>query len=369
MLQKIFATGAILCATVTAFAQVASVSEPIAVAATNTPTAAPDPEKKPFLTISGGADLYFRYDANKRVANNHTSFTNTHSDFALGMASLKLEHAGGKVGFVADLGFGQRAKEFAYNDAGIMSAIKQLYITYAPADWLKFTAGSWATHVGYELVDAPLNRNYSMSYLFTNGPFTHTGFKAELTKGKHGVMVGISNATDYRTPPSGAMDKKFLIAQYSLAATEKVKLYLNYVGGQGPDTAKTSQFDAVVTASLSKKIGIALNGSLYNTQQWDGVKNIAAKKWWGTALYLSADLKDWLALALRSELFNDKEGLKGFGSSIFAHTLSVNFKVDGFTFIPEVRVESAKDNLFYDKTGIVAKKGDVSFLLAAIYKF
>jgi hypothetical protein len=38
-------------------------------------------------------------------------------------------------------------------------------------------------------------------------------------------------------------------------------------------------------------------------------------------------------------------------------------------FIPEVRIESSKDNLFYDKTGFVTKKGDVSFLLAAIYKF
>ena len=56
-----------------------------------------------------------------------------------------------------------RAKEFAYTDEGITQAIKQLYVSYSPAEWLKFTAGSWATHVGYELVDPQLNRNYSMS--------------------------------------------------------------------------------------------------------------------------------------------------------------------------------------------------------------
>ena len=38
---------------------------------------------------------------------------------------------------------------------------------------------SWATHVGYELVDAYLNRNYSMSYMFSYGPFFHTGIKAD----------------------------------------------------------------------------------------------------------------------------------------------------------------------------------------------
>jgi hypothetical protein len=106
------------------------------------------------------------------------------------MASVKFEHKGNKVGAVLDLGFGPRAKEFAYTDEGITQAIKQLYITYSPADWLKFTAGTWGTHVGYELLDPQLNRNYSMSYMFTNGPFSHTGLKADITKGKHGFMIG-----------------------------------------------------------------------------------------------------------------------------------------------------------------------------------
>lgn len=120
------------------------------------------------------------------------------------MASLKMEHSIGKVGFVADLGFGKRAQEFSYNDNGITQAIKQLYVTYSPKDWLKFTMGSWATHVGYELVDAPANRNYSMSYMFSWGPFFHTGIKAEATAGKSGFMLGISNQTDYKWSPPGA---------------------------------------------------------------------------------------------------------------------------------------------------------------------
>ena len=67
------------------------------------------------------------------------------------MASVKLEHKGDKVGAVADLGFGPRARDFAYTDDGITQAIKQLYVSYSPADWLTFSLGTWATHVGYEL--------------------------------------------------------------------------------------------------------------------------------------------------------------------------------------------------------------------------
>ena len=368
MLQKIFATGAFLFAVLFNFAQIASVSEPVKPTETAVPET-PTPEKKPFLTISGSADLYYRYDFNKQKANNRTSFTNTHNDFALGMASVKFEHTGTKVGFVADLGYGQRAKEFAYNDEGITQAIKQLYITYSPAAWLKFTAGSWATHVGYELVDPQLNRNYSMSYMFTNGPFTHTGLKADITKGKHGFMLGISNATDYRILPDGQMDKKFVIAQYSVAPSEKVKLYLNYVGGQGPDTAKTSQIDAVVTATVTKKFSAGFNGTVFSTKQWDGTKNIDSKQWYGAAVYLNVDPKDWFGITLRSEMFNDEDALKGFNSSLFVNTLSANFKVEGFTFIPEIRIESAGDKIYLDKAGFFNKKGAASFLLAAVYKF
>ena len=101
------------------------------------------------------------------------------------MASVKFDYKTPKVELVTDLGFGKRAKEFSYTDDGISAAIKQLYISYSPASWLKFTAGSWSTHVGYEVLDAYLNRNYSMSYMFTNGPFSHTGLKAEANYGPH----------------------------------------------------------------------------------------------------------------------------------------------------------------------------------------
>jgi len=349
-------------------AQVASVTSD-----TTATQAAATEEAKPALIITGSADVYYKYDFAKTKANTYTSFTGTHNSFALGMASVKFEHKGNKVGAVLDLGFGPRAKEFAYTDEGITQAIKQLYITYSPTDWLKFTAGTWGTHVGYELLDPQLNRNYSMSYMFTNGPFSHTGLKADITKGKHGFMIGISNATDFRTPPDGFINKKFLIAQYSLAATDNVKIYLNYVGGKAPDTSKVSQFDAVVTAKLSDKFNIGFNGTVNSTQSWDGAKNTDGKSWWGSALYFNLDPKPWFGLTLRGEYFNDDNQLKMFayapeGGNIFATTLSANFKAGGFIFIPEFRIDNASQEIFVDKDG-AGKKSASNFLISAIYSF
>lgn len=118
-----------------------------------------------------------------------------------------------------------------------MAYLKQAYVSYGLTDKLKITAGKWATHVGYELLDAPLNRNYSMSYGFSYGPFFHTGLKAEYAlSGKSSLMIGIANPTDYVTMASAS---KVLIAQFSTKLFEdKTTIYANYQGGNtGGSTA------------------------------------------------------------------------------------------------------------------------------------
>src|SRR5947209_19316564 len=91
---------------------------------------AQDSSKTAALSITGSADVYYKYDFGKSKANNLTSFTNSHNSFELGMATVKLEHKTTKVDMVADFGFGKRAQEFSYNDQGILQAVKQLYISY-----------------------------------------------------------------------------------------------------------------------------------------------------------------------------------------------------------------------------------------------
>lgn len=370
MLQKIFVAALSLLSYTFAMAQTASVR----IDTTATAAPAEDDKKEPTLSITGSVDAYYRNDLSDVKTNSYTSFTPLHNSFALGMASIKFEHKGKKVTAVADLGFGPRARDFSYTDDGITQAIKQAYVSYAPADWVKFTMGTWGTHVGYELLDPQLNRNYTMSYMFTNGPFSHTGFKAEFTKGKSGFMIGVANPTDFRIPPEGLINKKSLLAQYSFAATDNIKLYLNYVGGQNPDTSKTNQFDAVVTAKVSDKFNVGFNGTVNSTQLWDGTKNIESKSWWGSALYLNFDPQSWFGLTLRGELFSDKNQFKAFssaaeGGSIFATTLSANFKTGGFIFIPEFRLDNAnKKVLFTNKDGDLTKSA-ASFVFAAIYSF
>jgi hypothetical protein len=331
------------------------------------------------LTFSGSADAYYRYNFAGK-ANNYTSFTNSQSSFELGMASLRADATAmsGKVGATVDLGLGRRAEEFSYNDGDVdankngfasLTLIKQAYITYAPSSKVKFTAGKFATHVGYELLDAPLNRNYSMSYMFTNGPFFHTGLKADITAGPIGFMIGLTNYTDQSTATT---EVKNLIAQVSGATGNgKVKFYLNYSGfagsnaGKNPSTLKAvNQIDLVVTGVITSKFNIGYNGTVQSRDSVTGKDG----SWIGNALYLNFDPTDKIGITLRSELISDSKTIYFPVKSIFANTLSLNAKVGPLTIIPELRFESAENN-FYLKSDGAATKSTVSGLVAVVYKF
>jgi len=324
-----------------------------------------DSTKKSTTTFTGSVDAYYRYNFNAPLGstNNYTSFTNSNNSFELGMASIKVDHSIGKVAATIDLGFGKRAQEFSYNDVGTtLTAVKQAYVSYAASEKVKFTIGKWATHVGYELLDAYANRNYSMSYGFSYGPFFHTGLKADISLGgKTALMVGVANPTDYVSAPNSV---KVFIAQLSTGFGEKVKAFLNYQGATG-----LNQVDLVVTAALSDKVNLAYDGTLNSSNQ--GGTN---SSWKDHALYMNFDPTKMFGFTLRAEYFDDRKTSPlitsgtAVANKIFATTVSANFRIDNLTIIPELRFDSAKGNVFAKSDGSPTSSTG-TFLLAAVYKF
>lgn len=332
---------------------------------------APSEESKSKTVISGFVDVYYRYDFNKQTGNNKTSFTNSQNSFELGAARVKIEHTTGKLDMVAELAFGKRAEEFSYNDANTLSAIRQLYVSYSPWKNIKFTAGDWATHFNNEIFEPDGNRNYSMSYMFTYGPFFHTGVKAEATFGKHGFMLGVTNPNDYKSLNDA---KKYVIAQYSYSPNENFKAYINYFSGQRPaDSAKVAQLETILTQKFTNKFNMLyIGGIAFNKNQQLG-KYEDSRNWWYSGLYFNYDPTSLFGLTLRTEYFNDAKQQNVFatipgGGSLFETTLSANFKIDNLTIIPELRFENASKEI-YTKSNGDGTKTDGSFLIAAVYHF
>lgn len=318
-----------------------------------------DSSSKSGTEFTFSVDGYYRVDLNQSPlgTNNYGSFTNTKNSFELGMASVRADHHYKNISATIDLGFGRRASEFSYNDTGILSAVKQLYISYAPSSAIKFSFGKWATHIGYEMVDAYANRNYSMSYAFSYGPFFNTGLKADIQLGgKSAMMIGISNPTDFTTTKSS---DKVVLAQFSSASkNEKIKGWFNFQGGKD-----FTQYEIILTGIVSQQLSLNYDGTIKNQK-----KDNAYKNWNSNALYVTFDPTKRLGICVRAEYFNDSKNVAGLGTSVFQTTLSGSIHIHHLTIIPEFRFDNANDQIFNKANGS-KNRGASSIVLAAVYKF
>lgn len=324
----------------------------------------------PATTFAGSADAYYKYDFSN-IDNSYTSFTNSHNSFELGMASIEASHKMGKASVFVDLGFGKRAAQFTYNDEATIFMIKQLNFTYEFSDKFKVTAGSFGTHLGYELLDAVDNKNYSMSYAFTYGPFFNTGVKAQYTSGKYSFMAGITNPTDFKsTIEAGSTDKTF-IGQIAYVG-DTGSAYFNVTSGSSnpsSDENKT-QFDFVGSKKISDKFSLGFNGTYALTNN-DNDSSLDGK-WFALVGYANYAVKETVSLAYRLEYFDAKNATPGVGilagSSVIGNTLSLNYKVGNLTIIPEIRIDSASEDIFSNSD--LTPKGLTAFaLLATTYSF
>src|SRR5690554_1017930 len=154
------------------------------------------------LSISGSVDAYYRTNFNapnkgESAQAPGTSFANL-PGFALGMANIVAAYQGEKVGFVADLAFGPRGEDAVFLSTGSSNIVNQLYVYWNLSEKLRLTMGNFNTFLGYEVISPVGNFNYSTSYMFSYGPFSHTGIKMDLTLSEDfTLMLAIMNSTDF----------------------------------------------------------------------------------------------------------------------------------------------------------------------------
>lgn len=345
---------------------------------------APAEEKKAETKIGGYLDTYMKQNFSRQGNNGYTSFTPVNNSFELGMASIYAEHKMDKASVFIDLGFGPRAEEFIYNNkfgasnpalTNSQMLIKQAYLSYEVMDGLKFTMGSWATHIGVELVNAYDNRNYSMAYAFTNGPFFNTGVKADYAMDEFNFMLGLSQPTDFRSSLEAGTVQKTVIGQVGYAI-EGTSVYLNGTSGStNPGTANYSQGDIVFNQKIDDKLSLTINATMAFLT--DDVAS-GTKNWYSTVGYLKYDHSDKIKLTYRLEYFEDKDGItasfsgiNGFpkkGLNVISNTLSLNYVVGNLVIIPEIRVDQSSNNVFLNSDAKGTKTNGYA-LLAAAYKF
>ena len=307
------------------------------------------PEKT--FDLSGSVDTYLRYnfseDQNQAPG---TSFANQ-AGFAIGMANIIASYEGEKSGFVADLVFGPRGNDAVFGSTvGSSPIVNQLYAYLNVSDKLTLTLGNFNTFLGYEVIAPAANFNYSTSYMFSYGPFSHTGIKADIALSEDwSLMLGLLNPTD--------MTEFNAVDQYMFGAQLGYKgQYLNFLAGMGQ-----TQIDFTGGFDLSDSFFVGVNATNYDSGEDSGFS--------GVALYPQLTVNDGFALGLRFEAFSDD-------SYVFDQadvdntsiTLTGSFTSGNMILKPEIRLDSASESIF---TGADLDPADnlASFVVAAIYSF
>ena len=354
-------------------------------------TTKPEEEKKSPFTFSGYVDTYFfgnlnapKSKSNLGASGYERAFDYKSGQFQVGLVQTKMTYSTDKVDGVIDLTFGNHGDLGNYGNAlgrvliggkeatGTALAIKQAYLTWKAASKLSITAGQWGTHIGYEVIDAPVNYNYSLSNLFTNGPYYHTGIKATVaTSAKSSLTFGIVNGIDSKDDNNSKLG---VISQLYVSPATGWNVYLNWIGSdEGVDVKSYySLFDLTTSYQITDKFLLGVNAA-YGTQD--------KLSWGGAAVYAQASLAEKFGLGIRYEYFDNKSGIRalrnraGDGTTVNSFTLTGNVIIsDNLLFKPEFRLDSytkSKAGMaqFEDKDGKFTKDSQSTFGGALIFKF
>ncbi|MEM9143410.1 MAG: outer membrane beta-barrel protein [Bacteroidota bacterium] len=344
----------------------------LAVMLVGTATFAQEEEEDKAFSFSGTVDAYYRTNLNADNSTTEVDGTNVPNaapgssfanlpGFALGMANLIASYEGDDVGFVADLVFGPRGTDavFAsplYSATG--DIVNQLYVYWNVSDAVTLTLGNFNTFLGYEVISPSANFNYSTSYLFSYGPFSHTGLKADFAlSDDFSLMLAVMNRTDVTELN---LDGKYAYG-LQLGYSDQ---YLNLLIDNG-----AFEIDYTGGFNLSDDFFLGINAAYFDG---DGGGSFA-----GAALYPQLATSENFTIGLRGEYFTETDFFGAIGASdadgdasVFAVTLTGSATIGDLIIKPELRLDSASEELpnFMDGDGM-AQKSLSSFVLAAIYQF
>ena len=234
------------------------------------------------------------------------------------------------------------------------------------------TLGNFNTFLGYEVISPVANFNYSTSYMFSYGPFSHAGIKADFALSENtSLMFAIMNDTDY-TEAQVVNDLTADMNDYTFGAQLGLYgQYINFISGDG-----YSHIDFTGGIDISESFFLGINATSFSADNNAGSFS-------GVALYPQLALSDSFTIGARYEAFSETDGGVGAidpsddnGVNLFSKsnydntsfTITGSYTSGNFIFKPEFRVDTASDPVYPD--GLLKYSDNIaSFVVAAIYSF
>lgn len=309
-------------------------------------------EEKGKFTLSGTVDVYGTTNfadgsgaPGILIANPETA-----NGFGLGFANTVFAYEKGKAGVVADIAFGPKA-----DDANLAGAINQLYAYYNLSDKLTVTAGQFNTFLGYEVISPAANFNYTVSYLFNAGPFSHTGIKLDYAASEDlSLMLAVTNSHAISSADGNIGGEMQLGAQVGYKGQ-----FFNFIYGGVDGSGITDNIFVDYTGGfdLSDSLYLGINAAYSHSSDADA-------GYQGVALYLQKAISDTFSLGLRPEFFQANGASD---ASVTAITLTASRSLtDNLKLITDLRLDSSED---FAIEAFPAEKSVTALTIAAVYSF
>ena len=348
-------------------------------------TAAGATPAPPAIEVHGFVSTSFSYGFNQPPprANQFRVFDFDDDMFRIDEIELVALHAAaapGDLGFRVDFTAGAVSRVAAsrglFRDStgeGQDIDVHQAFVSWvAPLGrGLRLDAGKFVTGLGYEVIEGydGWNDNATHSFLFGYAiPFTHTGVRASyaLSPAVTAMLMVANGWDDVQDNNRG----KTVHLQLGLTPSPRLAVYLNGIAGpeqNDDDVHYRDVVDVAATWKATDLVGFGLNGD------W-GRETAAAPGgrmavWRGAAAYLRLAPARTLALSVRAEVFDDRDGARtGTAQTLREVTLTPELRLGPSVVVrSDLRVDGSDRPVFDAPRGLVRSQPTIS--LNALYHF
>jgi hypothetical protein len=273
------------------------------------------------ISLYGYVDLSYtqNFKNPSTKVNQNRIFDVDSNSFRVQLAQIVLEKEGktggaleDAAGFRIKLNFGEDAEFTGGSAGGDDVDFQEVYAQFvAPfGNGIDFRMGRMNTLIGYEVIEAPYNPNFSRSWLFGFGqPFTTTGFRAAYDfSDEVSLAVGVIN--DFRGSISDNNNSKGVESALSVSPTDWLGLtaYGYYTGNSlavGSDDGLLLG-GGIIDIQALESTEIVLEA--YYANQVNGLGNGQNSRWNGFAGYIIHDFTKQWGVRFRGEIFEDANG-------------------------------------------------------------
>lgn len=283
---------------------------------------------------------------------NFRAFDFSHNSFKfdLGVLTLKKDAAKpGDIGFRTDIAYGFSVPQISKSAPGLVTStgaavttdnfdVIQGFVSYNTpiGNGLRLDLGKFVTNIGVEVIPGPdgWNNHFSNSWLFTYGPYTHSGLRAVYTfNEKFSVLGMVANGWDNTVDTNNG---KTWSAGATYTPLSNVALTFNWMGGPEaqPNNPSNDQnwrhlFDFVGTIGLTDKLRLTINADSGHDENNSLITPGKDANWWMFVGYLRYDYNKWFSMNFRGESFDDEDGYRtGIRQHLWEVTITPEFRLN-----------------------------------------